>query len=84
MSGTECEEILRQVEVYLDGELPAEEAARVEGHLAGCSPCLERQEFVSNLRRILRDKCGRVERLPDAARERIHRAVAREATSETD
>ena len=78
MSGTECQEILRELEVYLDGEMPAEEAARVEGHLAECSPCFQRQEFVSNLRRIVREKCGHVERLPGAARDRIRRAVARE------
>lgn len=78
MSGTECQEILRELEVYLDGEMPPEEAARVEGHLAECSPCFQRQEFVSNLRRIVREKCGRVERLPDVAHERIRRAVAKE------
>lgn len=82
MSGIECQEILRQVEVYLDGELPAEEASRIEGHLAECSPCFERQEFVVNLRRIVRDKCGRVERLPDGARDRIRRVVAPEAPHE--
>lgn len=83
MSETECQEILRQVEVYLDGELPAEEAARLEGHLAECSPCLERQEFVAVLRRIVREKCGRVERLPEAARDRIRGAV-RQAASEPE
>lgn len=79
MSGTECQEVLRELEVYLDGELAAEEAARVEVHLAECNPCFQRQEFVSTLRRIVREKCGRVERLPGAARDRIRRAVFRDS-----
>jgi len=84
LSGTECQEVLRELEVYLDGEMPADEAARVEGHLAECSPCFQRQEFVSNLRRIVREKCGRAERLPDAARDRIRRAVAKETSTELE
>lgn len=33
------DEIINQLSAYLDGELPAEERARIDAHVASCAPC---------------------------------------------
>jgi anti-sigma factor RsiW len=38
----ECAEVAERLWEYLDGELPAEEAAAVGRHLAGCAACRPR------------------------------------------
>lgn len=76
MTESGCEEVLRELELYLDGELGTEQARGIEEHLAECSPCLERQEFSSRLRRLVRDRCGRVDALPEGLADRIRRAIA--------
>jgi RNA polymerase sigma-70 factor, ECF subfamily len=37
--GIRCGEVLERLSSYLDGELPADERARIEAHLRGCSIC---------------------------------------------
>lgn len=39
VAGLRCREVLAQLSEYLDGELPAAAAARVEGHVKGCDWC---------------------------------------------
>ena len=58
MSGTDCERVLRQIELYLDGELVGVERVEIERHLGGCSPCTSHSEFQRRLKEMLRDKCG--------------------------
>jgi mycothiol system anti-sigma-R factor len=50
--------VLKQVELYLDGELETVTYTDIEVHLTGCSSCMKRVEFRSELRRIVRAKCG--------------------------
>ncbi|MGH2740537.1 MAG: zf-HC2 domain-containing protein [Actinomycetota bacterium] len=65
MSGIDCERALRALERYLDGEAPATEAALVAEHLADCVPCAGRQDFLQNLRRVIREKCGTADLPPE-------------------
>ncbi|MCA1727088.1 MAG: mycothiol system anti-sigma-R factor [Actinobacteria bacterium] len=58
MSETDCEAVLKQVELYLDGELETVTYTEIEVHLTGCSSCMKRVEFRSALQRIVRAKCG--------------------------
>jgi anti-sigma factor (TIGR02949 family) len=58
LSETDCEAVLKQVELYLDGELETVTYTELEVHLAGCSSCMKRVEFRSALQRIVRAKCG--------------------------
>jgi mycothiol system anti-sigma-R factor len=58
LSPTDCEHVLRQLELYLDGELVAVERVEIERHLGGCSPCTGHSEFQRRLKEMLRDKCG--------------------------
>ena len=56
LSEITCEEVLREVELLLDGELEPDKAAHLREHLAGCNPCLDRAEFAQKLRQIIRSK----------------------------
>ena len=73
MSPIDCERALRQIELYLDGELGGFERAEVEEHLSGCSPCTGHSEFQRRLKEMLRTKCG-CDEVPPEVVERI-RAV---------
>ncbi len=74
MSGIDCEEVLRRVERYLDGELERMEAVALEVHVRGCSPCLDRVEFRTALREIVRRKCSTAE-VPGDLTQRIRRTL---------
>ena len=58
MSPNECEHVLRQIELYLDGELAGVERVEIERHLGECSPCHGHSEFQRRLKEMLRAKCG--------------------------
>ncbi|NWF85135.1 MAG: zf-HC2 domain-containing protein [Bryobacteraceae bacterium] len=45
-----CLEVFARLSEYLDGELPPEECAAVEAHIADCPPCVE---FLENLKRCI-------------------------------
>jgi anti-sigma factor (TIGR02949 family) len=53
-----CEEALRLLAVFLDGELPAGPHTAVEQHLEVCRGCYSRAEF----ERRLKAEIGRVQR----------------------
>ena len=57
MSETSCEEVLRQLELYIDGELELERASLLVAHLETCSPCLRHVSFQAKLKEIVRRKC---------------------------
>ena len=58
MSGSECEHVLRQIELYLDGELIGVERVEIERHLGECPPCNGHSEFQRRMKEMLRAKCG--------------------------
>lgn len=57
-----CEEALRQLAAYLDGELHGAERHGVERHLDACRSCFSRAEFERRLkgeiRRLHREEVG--------------------------
>jgi mycothiol system anti-sigma-R factor len=55
--GPECMEALKEVERLLDGELEGELRIKVEQHLSGCSPCMDRTEFRRHLKMMIAAKC---------------------------
>jgi mycothiol system anti-sigma-R factor len=73
LSETDCEHVLRQIELYLDGELVDVERVEIERHLGECSPCAGHSDFQRTLKEMLRAKCG-CDEAPTALVERI-RAV---------
>jgi mycothiol system anti-sigma-R factor len=74
LSPIDCEHALRQIELYLDGELVGFERVEVERHLGECSPCSGHSEFQRRLKELLRDKCG-CDEVPAQLVERIRLIV---------
>jgi mycothiol system anti-sigma-R factor len=50
--------VLKQIELYLDGELVASLRLEIERHLGGCDPCSGHAAFQRRLKEMLRSKCG--------------------------
>jgi anti-sigma factor (TIGR02949 family) len=75
---TDCDEVLRDLEAYLDGELTGERAALVEVHLQSCSPCFAHGEFRRRVQVIIRSKCGRAVEPPPHLADRVRRAIRAE------
>ncbi len=57
MSEISCEEVLREIEHYLHGELDPVGSAHLVAHLGECTPCMEQAEFQRQLKAIVRSKC---------------------------
>jgi mycothiol system anti-sigma-R factor len=66
----ECEQALRDIERFLDGEMPAPEAREVDSHLHGCIPCMERADFKRHLKDLIAARCG-CDEVPQTLRERV-------------
>jgi mycothiol system anti-sigma-R factor len=58
LSPTECERVLEQIELYLDGELGGAVRLEVEQHLGGCGDCTGHADFQRKLKEMVRAKCG--------------------------
>ena len=70
----DCDEVLREIYTFLDGELTPEARSAIEGHLNGCTDCLEVYDFEAELRMLIARKC--TERVPERLRLRIQAALA--------
>jgi anti-sigma factor (TIGR02949 family) len=81
LSETSCEEVLREIELYIDGELDVDRAADLADHLASCSPCMHHAAFQSRLREIVRRKCR--SSMPDHVAVRIRVAIRSELLDES-
>lgn len=55
--GPQCEETLREIERYLDGEVDEAIHGRVQEHIADCGPCMERADFRRHLKELVQEKC---------------------------
>jgi len=68
-----CEDLLRMLNDYVDGDIDPAVCEEFEQHLAGCNPC---QVVVDNIRKtITLYKGGEVYEIPTAFRERLHRVL---------
>ena len=76
MSPTECERVLEQIELYLDGELVGSVRVEVEQHLGGCGPCTGHADFQRKLKEVVREKCGCRE-VPPELLERVRTLLER-------
>jgi len=52
----DCEETLRELYRFLDGEVPADAEHRIRHHLDGCLDCLQAFDFHEELRMVIRVK----------------------------
>jgi anti-sigma factor (TIGR02949 family) len=67
----DCDQVLRDLEAFIDGELPRGRALVVAEHLATCSPCFGHGEFRRRVQVIIRSKSGRAADLPPPHDERV-------------
>ncbi len=80
--GPECQETLREVERFLDGELDDVVRIRIEHHLSDCNPCMKRTEFRRYVRVVVASKCGS-EEPPDGLKDRILELLRQQEPRET-
>ncbi len=81
----DCTEFRRAIDSYVDGEFDDSERAEAEAHLARCPPCLAFAEAQARVRHAIRAKLQQAMgvqspagRAPEATRDRIRAALARE------
>jgi mycothiol system anti-sigma-R factor len=65
----DCDEALRTLYTFLDGELTVERRATIQRHLDICSPCLEAFDFEAELKMVVARCCR--DQVPDHLRQRI-------------
>ena len=71
----DCNETIRELDAYLDGELPAELRAPIFAHLGGCMDCLQAFDFEAELKAAIRRKCSN-DPMPDGLMERIQHCLS--------
>ena len=78
MSGIDCDEVLREVEAFLDHELPEERKEFIAVHLQTCGPCAKRADFQQRLRVIVARKCAMEQAVPETLAVRIRMIIDQE------
>lgn len=68
----DCNETIRELDAYLDGELPDDVREHIHAHLDGCMDCLQAFDFHAELKRAIHRKCSNDE-LPPGLLGRIER-----------
>lgn len=71
---SDCEETMRELETYLDGELMGPKHDLVHQHLGGCLDCAQALDFQAELRGVIREKC-RNDELPAGLVARIEQCL---------
>lgn len=67
-----CQEVLEELDTFLDNECGEDLAASVRKHLGDCPPCMDRADFERALRDLIASKCrdaapsGLVDRIIDS------------------
>ena len=54
----DCNETIRELDAFLDGELSDTARVAIHEHLGGCSDCLQAFEFHIELQQAIRRKCS--------------------------
>ena len=73
MSEISCEEVLRDIELHVDGELDHARSLELDEHLQGCESCLGRADFRRRLKVVVRSKWG--PQAPEELFERIAESI---------
>ncbi len=74
----DCDDVLREVYTYLDGETEGELRVHIERHLDGCMDCLEVFDFEAELRQVIARKCK--DPVPDSLRAKVLECLEGEQT----
>ena len=60
-----CQQVLRRLWQFLDGELDVDDSGKVARHLEECRRCFSRVEFEWHLRAMVRQSCESEQVPPD-------------------
>ncbi len=60
----DCNQTLRELDVFLDGELSDDQQAAITHHLNGCMDCLGAFDFHAELKSVVSKKCQNDEMPP--------------------
>ena len=66
----DCNETIRELETFLDGELSEDGRHAIHAHLEGCTDCLQAFDFHAELRTVIAAKC-RSDEMPPGLLSRI-------------
>ncbi len=77
-----CMEAVRQLYVYLDGELTEDRRLKISLHLDECGPCAHAAGFEAELRAVISSHCK--DRVPDSLVTRVAAAIAAEEARRAD
>jgi mycothiol system anti-sigma-R factor len=69
-----CESALKELYLYLDGELTTEKRTVIKVHLDDCNPCFEAYDFEAELRIVISKSCR--EEVPESLRRRVAERLA--------
>lgn len=72
---TDCNDSLRELQRFLDGDLDDVECAVVLAHLDECIECYHAYDFQAELRQVIAAKCGG-DQLPTGLLDRLTDALA--------
>ena len=64
-TGANCTETLRELDLFLDGELSERARTTIRHHLDGCPDCLGAFDFHAELKQVVAVKCQNDEIPPD-------------------
>ena len=71
----DCKETIRELDIFLDGEISAAQRDAIRSHLDGCMDCLGAFDFHAELKTVIATKCQNDEMPPDLL-SRIERCLA--------
>jgi mycothiol system anti-sigma-R factor len=77
-----CDDVLRDVWLFLDDEMNPDRRAVVQQHIDECSPCLAEAGFDSALKSLLSRKCGG-DKAPEELKARLLIALRMSADTTT-
>ncbi len=81
-NGAECDQVIRDVWLFLDNEMDSGQRETVARHLMDCSPCLDETEVGEKLKELLHRKCGG-DLAPDVLRDRLVSALTAQQASQS-
>ena len=78
----DCTEAVRELYVYLDGELTEVRREEIRVHLDWCGPCGGAAEFEAELRRVIANRCK--DRVPQSLIDRVAMTIEAESRQHDD
>ena len=76
MHEEDCDDAIRELYTFLDGELTESRRAAIRSHLDDCHPCLEAFDFEAELRLVVSHHCRA--RVPEGLKQRIAAQIAQD------